>query len=89
MGLVFLISHFFITKTAPANKWMRKKIPFCSNSALVILILYSRIPYSRILKGFLWGIFEEFQPKQDDFQFLLSDKVYKVDKSLGSQFYRK
>ena len=35
MGLVFFISHFFIIKTAPANKWMRKKIPSCSNSALV------------------------------------------------------
>ena len=34
MGLVFSISHFFITKTARANKWMRKKIPSCSNSAL-------------------------------------------------------
>ena len=34
MGLVFLISSFFITKTPPANNWRRKKIPFCSYSAL-------------------------------------------------------
>ena len=33
VGLVFSISHFFITKMARANKWMRKKIPSCSNSA--------------------------------------------------------
>jgi hypothetical protein len=35
VGLVFLISNFFITKTSLANKWTRKKIPSCSNSALV------------------------------------------------------
>ena len=35
MGLVSLISHFFITKTSLVNKWMRKKIRSCSNSALV------------------------------------------------------
>jgi hypothetical protein len=35
VGLVFLISNFFITKTSLAKKWMRKKIPSCSNSALV------------------------------------------------------
>ena len=34
-GLVFLISNFFNNKTSLANKWMRKKIPSCSNSALV------------------------------------------------------
>ena len=33
--LVFLISNFFITKTYLANRWMRIKIPSCSNSALV------------------------------------------------------
>ena len=27
VGLVFLISNFFITKMSLANKWMRKKIP--------------------------------------------------------------
>ena len=32
-GLVFSISFFF-TKTSLANKWMRKKIPSCSNLAL-------------------------------------------------------
>ena len=37
VGLVFSISHFFITKTARANKSMGKKIPSCSNSALVVL----------------------------------------------------
>ena len=35
MGLDFSISNFFITKTSLANKWMSKKIPSCSNSALV------------------------------------------------------
>ena len=35
MGLVFSISNFFITETSLANKWIRKKIPSCSNSALV------------------------------------------------------
>ena len=35
MGLVFFISNFYITKTSLANKWMRKEIPSCSNSALV------------------------------------------------------
>ena len=34
VGLVFSISNFSITKTSLANKWMRKKIPSCSNSAL-------------------------------------------------------
>ena len=34
MGLVYSISNFFTTKTSLANKWMRKKIPSCSNSAL-------------------------------------------------------
>ena len=37
VGLVFLISNFFITKMSLANKWTRKKIPSCSNSALVLL----------------------------------------------------
>ena len=40
LGLVFSISHFFIIKTARANKWMRKKIPSCSNSALVYTLAY-------------------------------------------------
>ena len=35
VGLVFSISHFFITKTPLANNWRRKKIPSCSYSALV------------------------------------------------------
>ena len=35
VGLVFSISNFFITKTFLASKWMRKKIPSCSNSALI------------------------------------------------------
>ena len=34
VGLVFSISNFFITKTSLANKWRRKRIPSCSNSAL-------------------------------------------------------
>ena len=33
VGLVFWISNFFITETALANKWMRKKIHSYSNSA--------------------------------------------------------
>ena len=37
VGLVFSISNFFITKTSLANKWMRKKIPSCSNSSLVLI----------------------------------------------------
>ena len=37
VGLVFLISNFFIAKTSLANKWMRKKMPSCSNSALVMI----------------------------------------------------
>ena len=41
VGLVFLISNFFITNTSMANKGMRKRIPSCSNSALV---LYAIIP---------------------------------------------
>ena len=32
--LVFSISNFFITKTALANNWRRKKIPSCSYSAV-------------------------------------------------------
>ena len=36
VGLVFSISNFFITKTSLANRWMRKKTPSFSNSALVI-----------------------------------------------------
>ena len=35
VGLVFLISNFFITKMSLANNWMRKKALSCSNSALV------------------------------------------------------
>ena len=35
VGLVFSTFNFFITKTSPANKWMTKKIPSCSNSVLV------------------------------------------------------
>ena len=34
VGLVFSISNVFIAKTSLANKWRRKKIPSCSNSAL-------------------------------------------------------
>ena len=34
VGLVSLISNFFITKTSLANKWIRKKIHSCSNWAL-------------------------------------------------------
>ena len=33
--LVSSISNFFSNITSHANKWMRKKIPTCSNSALV------------------------------------------------------
>ena len=36
VGLVFSISNFFITKMSLANKWMKKKIPSFSNSALVL-----------------------------------------------------
>ena len=36
MALVSSIFYFFIYKIALANKWMRKIIPSCSNSALVI-----------------------------------------------------
>ena len=39
VGLVFSISNFFITKTSLANKWMRKKIPYFSNSALWVQII--------------------------------------------------
>ena len=39
--LVFSISNFLINKTFPENKWMRKKIPSCSNSALENRILMS------------------------------------------------
>ena len=35
VGWVFSISNFFITETSLANNWRRKKIPSCSNSALV------------------------------------------------------
>ena len=34
VGLVFSISNFFNSKASLENKCMRKKIPFCSNSAL-------------------------------------------------------
>ena len=34
MVLVSSISNFFSNKISHANKWMRKKIPTCSNSAL-------------------------------------------------------
>ena len=34
VGLVFSISNVFIAKKSLANKWRRKKIPSCSNSAL-------------------------------------------------------
>ena len=34
--LVSLISNFFSNKISHANKWMRKKIRNCSNSALFI-----------------------------------------------------
>jgi hypothetical protein len=37
VGLVFSNSNFFITKRSLANKWMRKKILSCSNSALVTI----------------------------------------------------
>ena len=36
VGLVVSISNFFTNKIAPANNWRRKKIPNCSNLALVI-----------------------------------------------------
>ena len=35
VGLVFSISHSFITKTPLANNLRKKKIPSCSYSALV------------------------------------------------------
>ena len=38
VGLVFSISHFFMTKTTLANNWKRKKIPSCSYSALVKIL---------------------------------------------------
>ena len=41
MGLVLEISNFFITKTSLANKWMRKKIPACSHSAIFTIFLQS------------------------------------------------
>ena len=46
VGLVFSISNFFITKTSLASKWMRKKIPSCSNSALrIVHMRYIILPY--------------------------------------------
>ena len=33
MGLVFSISNSFLNRISHANKWMRKKLPTCSNSA--------------------------------------------------------
>ena len=36
VALVSLIFNFLINKIALANKWMRKIIPSCSNSALVL-----------------------------------------------------
>jgi hypothetical protein len=36
VALVSSIFNFFTNKIALANKWMRKIIPSCSNSALVI-----------------------------------------------------
>ena len=36
VGLFFSVSNFFINKISHANRWMRKKIPTCSNSALVV-----------------------------------------------------
>merc|ERR1712051_822191 len=35
VGLVFSISNFFINKTYQANNWSVKKIPSCTNLALV------------------------------------------------------
>ena len=40
VALVSSIFNFFINKIALANKWMRKKIPSRSNSALVVKSLY-------------------------------------------------
>ena len=51
VGLAFSISHFFITKTARANKWMRKKIPSYSNSALANLT-YLPLPPNLMPKTF-------------------------------------
>jgi ABC-type polar amino acid transport system ATPase subunit len=41
VGLVFSIYNLFINKTSLANKWMRKKIPSCSNSALACPHFYN------------------------------------------------
>ena len=35
VGPSFFDFNFFINKISHANKWMRKKIPTCSNSALL------------------------------------------------------
>ena len=43
------MSNFFITKTSLANKWMRKKIPSCSNSALIKCLLIQK---GKMLRSF-------------------------------------
>ena len=43
VGLVFSISHFFMTKTPLANNWRRKKIPSCSYSALLETSIFSSL----------------------------------------------
>ena len=49
MGLVFLISNFFIYKISHANKLSVKKVPTCGNSALVSYLLTFVWPAKYIL----------------------------------------
>ena len=55
VGLVFLISNFFITKMSLANKWLRKKIL----SALLLLIAWYLRSLGKIRFLILLGFFSK------------------------------
>ena len=72
MGLVFSISNFFINKISHANKWMRKKIPTCSNLALASY----------------WGVIQSIQFEVSLIEFMLTNFFYPKEGSLWNMVQR-
>ena len=84
MDLVFSIDNIFITKTSLANKWTRKKFPFCSDSALVY-IFCKLISFSDVQIQLLEAKEEDQKPKpkprdqwSKEIEFLLASIGYCV-----------
>ena len=74
MVLVSSISNFFSNKISHANKWMRKKKPTCSNSALVFCMLIGGYYLFHLLNILLWVRLFGLAKKSKNFKISSSKK---------------